>query len=95
MMGYVVLGTYCDGKDIVDKIDSLAVKPEVIIMDERMPRMTGLKACSIIVRKYPEIKIIFVTGDGEIKQQAMKVGAVGLLLKPVSIRKLADMLGSM
>ena len=63
MMGYEVLGTYCDGKDIVDKIDSLAVKPEVIIMDERMPRMNGLVACAIIVEKYPGIKIIFVTGD--------------------------------
>lgn len=95
MMGYQVLGTYCDGKDIVDKIDSLAVTPEVIIMDERMPRMSGVEACAIIVGKYPGIKIIFVTGDYEIKEQAMKAGAKGFLQKPVSIKKLSEMLGSM
>jgi CheY-like chemotaxis protein len=94
-LGFQVVGVFCDGKDIVDKIAALPVKPEVIVMDERMPNMNGLEACTIILGKYPGIRVIFVTADDEIRQKAIDAGARGFLTKPISMKQLADMIISL
>ena len=65
-------------------------KPDVILMDIRMPKMDGVQCTKIIKENYPNIKIIILTtfDDDEYVYNALKYGASGYLLKGVSIDEL-------
>jgi DNA-binding NarL/FixJ family response regulator len=65
-------------------------KPDVILMDIRMPKMDGVQSTKIIKENYPEIKIIILTtfDDDEYVYDALKYGASGYLLKGVSMDEL-------
>ena len=67
-------------------------KPDVILMDIRMPEMDGVVCTQIIKENYPDIKIIILTtfDDDEYVFNALKYGASGYLLKGISTRELAE-----
>ncbi len=76
------------------------VKPDLIMMDVRMPKMTGYEACREM-KKIDEIKhvpVIFLSAKGqdEEKQAGIEVGAVAYILKPFApdelTRQIADIL---
>lgn len=67
-------------------------KPDVILMDIRMPEMDGVVCTQIIKENYPDIKIIILTtfDDDEYVFNALKYGASGYLLKGISTKELAE-----
>ena len=67
-------------------------KPDVILMDIRMPEMDGVQCTQIIKENYPEIKIIILTtfDDDEYIFSTLKHGASGYLLKGISADKLIE-----
>ncbi len=71
---------------------SLQTKPDVILMDIRMPEMDGVVCTQIIKENYPDIKIIILTtfDDDEYVFNALKYGASGYLLKGISTKELID-----
>jgi CheY-like chemotaxis protein len=63
-----------------------ALRPDLILMDVRMPRMTGYQACEAL-KHLPETKdipVIFLSAKGQESeiQQGLGVGAVEYILKP-------------
>jgi two-component system response regulator YesN len=69
-------------------------KPDIILMDIKMPGLTGLQAASIIQQEQPDIKIVMLTAYNEFSyvQKALKLGARDYLLKPVRPNKLMQLL---
>ena len=67
-------------------------RPDIILMDIRMPEMDGVVCTQIIKENYPDIKIIIVTtfDDDEYVFNALKYGASGYMLKGASMKELAD-----
>lgn len=67
-------------------------KPDVILMDVRMPKMDGVQCTKLIKESHPQIKIIILTtfDDDEYVYNALKYGASGYLLKGVSMEELAN-----
>ncbi len=67
-------------------------KPDIILMDIRMPEMDGVKCTKIIKENYPEIKIIILTtfDDDEYVFSALRDGASGYLLKGIHMDELVD-----
>ena len=67
-------------------------KPDVILMDIRMPEMDGVVCTQIIKENYPDIKIVILTtfDDDEYVFNALKYGASGYLLKGISMKELAE-----
>ena len=67
-------------------------KPDVILMDIRMPEMDGVVCTQIIKENYPEIKIIILStfDDDEYVFNALKYGASGYLLKGASTKELSE-----
>ena len=67
-------------------------RPDIILMDIRMPEMDGVVCTQIIKENYPDIKIIIVTtfDDDEYVFNALKYGASGYMLKGASMKELSD-----
>ena len=69
-----------------------AVGPCCLVLDVRMPGMTGLDLQRTLAQAVHRIPIVFVTGQGDIPMTvtAMKAGAVDFLTKPFAARDLLD-----
>lgn len=85
-----VVGTASDGQQVLEIVRKQ--KPDVILMDIRMPGMDGVECTRIVKEKYPDIYIIVLTtfDDDEYVYGALKYGASGYLLKGISMKNLAD-----
>lgn len=83
-------GTAKDGREVIRCIRK--EKPDVILMDVRMPEMDGVQCTEIIKENYPQIKIIILTtfDDDEFVFSALKHGASGYLLKGISMDDLEE-----
>ena len=89
-----IVGEAENGKIAVER--SLLLKPDIILMDIRMPVMDGVAAIGILNQKAPEIKILVLTtfDDDEYVIQAMTQGAKGYLLKDTPSQELAQAIRS-
>jgi len=67
-------------------------KPDLILMDGRMPKMNGLEATRLIKAGWPAIKIIVLSMYPEIKDEALLVGADSFVSKSDSPEKLRETL---
>jgi len=68
-------------------------KPNIVILDIRMPGITGIDVLKEIKKNYPKIRVIMLTGveDESTKNMAMALGASGYLTKPYSYSELLEM----
>ena len=68
--------------------------PDLILMDVRMPRMTGYEACTLMKAdaKLKDIPVIFLSGKGQDSeiQTGLEVGAADYLLKPFAPNQLTE-----
>ncbi len=85
-----VIGEAADGKEAVDQV--LALRPDIILLDNVMPNMTGVEAAVEILKNWPEAKIMMVTSflDDDKVYPALEAGAVSYLLKTSNAKQIAD-----
>jgi len=86
--GFEIIDTAFNGKTAVEKYNNLAEKPDIVLMDHRMPIKNGLDAMAEILHANNHVKIIFASADISIKGKALSLGACAFLDKPFNIRKL-------
>jgi DNA-binding NarL/FixJ family response regulator len=92
--GIEVVGEAEDGEDAVARAEELA--PDVVLMDVRMPKMSGIEATGAIAEAVPSAKILMLTVSDEEEDlyEAIKAGATGYLLKEISIEEVANAIRS-
>ena len=63
---------------------------DVVVLDVRLPRMTGVQALEKIRQLHPEIEVLILTGyaDTETAIRVMELGAFDYLMKPVDLEEL-------
>ena len=85
-----VVGVAENGQETIDMVR--AKKPDVILMDVRMPILDGVQCTRLIKEAHPEVRIIILTtfDDDEYVYNALKYGASGYLLKGVSVPELTQ-----
>ncbi|MGH3472253.1 MAG: response regulator [Nocardioidaceae bacterium] len=85
-----VVGEASDGSEAADL--AAATVPDVVLMDVRMPKVSGIEACRKIKEVAPSAKIIMLTMSDEESDlyDAVKNGASGYLLKDASIDQVAQ-----
>ena len=85
-----MVGTASDGREAIELVRR--EKPDVVLMDIRMPEVDGVECTRLIKSAYPQIKVIILTtfDDDEYVFGALRYGASGYLLKGVSVKELAD-----
>ncbi len=79
-----------DGEDAVARAEETV--PDVVLMDVRMPKMSGIEATRAIADVVPSAKILMLTVSDEEEDlyEAVKAGATGYLLKEISIEEVAN-----
>lgn len=79
-----VVGEAGSGAEALAAIERL--RPDVVLMDVRMPDMDGLQATHLVKQKHPDVSVIMVTmyDDPDYLMEAISAGASGYLLKDVS-----------
>lgn len=90
MEGHDVVDSASNGKEAIKKFSELPIKPDIIIMDYRMPVLDGLVAMKEILKKNPGAKVLFVSAEKRVEKEALEAGAIGFFTKPTSIRTLLD-----
>ena len=89
--GYRVLGPCaCIGEVALTLIDSL--KPDVVLLDIRMPGLDGLQVAAKLCERDAPPAVIFCTAHDEFALEAFQVSAVGYLVKPVRPEALVEAL---
>jgi NarL family two-component system response regulator LiaR len=68
------------------------LQPDVVLMDMMMPGMDGIEATKAIRQRFPGVQVLALTSfyDRKLVQRAMQAGAIGYLLKGVSMEKLGE-----
>ncbi|MBI4172281.1 MAG: response regulator transcription factor [Actinobacteria bacterium] len=79
--GILVAGKARDGEDALQRIEAL--KPDVALLDVRMPRLDGIEVARRAVRSSPDTAVILYTafGDRALLIEALDAGARGFVLK--------------
>ncbi len=86
--GVEVVGEAQDGVELLGMLRQL--EPDLVLLDIRMPRLTGLEALALMEPGGPEI--VFTTAYAEHAVQAFEHGAADYLLKPIEIERLGQAL---
>lgn len=84
-----VVGEAGDGEQALDRVAQL--KPDVLLLDIRMPRMSGIAVLEALrdAGTLPPTLVLTTFDDGDAAIAAIKAGAKGLMLKDVSLDDLA------
>jgi AmiR/NasT family two-component response regulator len=85
--GYQVVGEAGDGQEAVDLAESL--KPDLVIMDVKMPRRDGIDAAAeIAAKRIAPVVVLTAFSQRDLVEKARDAGAMAYLVKPFSISDL-------
>jgi AmiR/NasT family two-component response regulator len=81
--GLQVIGTAANGREGVETV--LRERPDIVLMDIRMPVMDGIEATGKIIAEYPVCLLMLTAfSDEENKVRAQAAGASGYIVKPIT-----------
>ena len=83
-----VVGEAADGQEAVRLVEEC--RPDVVLMDVRMPSMDGLEATRLIKGRWPEVKIIVLTMYPSYRADALTAGADAFLIKGCPAEELLE-----
>ncbi|SUD53522.1 two component LuxR family transcriptional regulator [Ectopseudomonas oleovorans] len=88
--GLQVVGEACTGEEALLKVREL--KPDVVLMDVKMPGIGGLEATRKLMRSHPDIKVVAVTvcEDEPFPTRLLQAGAAGYLTKGAALDEMVQ-----
>ena len=91
---YEIIAQSDNAIDAIKKVETY--KPDIVLMDIRLPGMSGIEACEQINKKYPDTKVIMLTSyaEDEMLFSAIKAGASGYVLKQINAKDLINSIES-
>jgi DNA-binding NarL/FixJ family response regulator len=89
-----VVGEAGSAREALEQVESL--KPDVVVMDIRLPGTSGIDACEQIVNQFPETKVLMLTSyaEDEMLFSAIRAGASGYVLKQIGSEDLVKAIES-
>ena len=91
---FEVVGEASNAKEAIEITGKL--RPDIVLIDIRLPGQSGIDACEEITQKYPDVKVVMLTSyaEDEMLFSAIRAGASGYLLKQISSEDLVRSLES-
>lgn len=88
--GLQVVGEACTGEEALLKVREL--KPDVVLMDVKMPGIGGLEATRKLIRSHPDIKVVAVTvcEEDPFPTRLLQAGAAGYLTKGAALDEMVQ-----
>jgi DNA-binding response OmpR family regulator len=84
-----------DGHEAIEKFKSASPRPEVVIVDNRLPSMSGVEVVKALLAIEPGTKIIFISGDESARQESLDAGAKVFMKKPTPINEITRTINSL
>jgi DNA-binding NarL/FixJ family response regulator len=80
---FEVVGEAGTAKEAMEQVGRL--RPDIVLMDIRLPGASGIDACEEIIKNYPDTRVIMLTSyaEDEMLFSAIRAGASGYILKQV------------
>jgi len=79
-----------DGCEALKKFVECTPKPHVVLMDHRLPCMSGVEVTREILKLDPDARVVFLSADADVRDEALQAGAVTFLKKPAGINAILD-----
>ena len=94
---FTVLYHAINGKDLIEKLETISNKPDIILMDVNMPVMNGLETTFWLKKNLPNIKVLALSMDDDemLIIKMIKKGARGYLLKDIHPNELLTALNEL
>ncbi len=86
--GFNVIGCAKNGAEGITKFNNFLEKPDVIILDYHMPLKNGIQTAKEILEFDKNTKIIFISGEESVEEEAYIVGAESFLTKSFTFEQL-------
>jgi len=88
--GHQVLGVYADPDEVLQprKDLHLVLRPDLILLDERLGDLSGMKYLRKFRRAFPSARILIASADPDALEWGLKNGADGTALKPIPLKQL-------
>jgi len=83
-----IVGEAAEGREAVQLVEE--ARPDVVLMDARMPVMDGLEATRLIKDRWPEVKVIVLTMYRPYQADALAAGADAFLVKGCAAEELLE-----
>lgn len=90
--GFELVGIAGNGGEAISMFKSFTEKPDVIIMDHRMPVKNGIDTSKELLEIDKNIKIIFSSADASVRQEASSLGVTDFIDKPFTIEQILDLI---
>ncbi|MFP4373042.1 MAG: response regulator [Spirochaetaceae bacterium] len=90
------IGTIHEASNGREALDLFAEhRPQIVLMDVKMPGISGVSATRAILESRPHTKVVFLTAYDyfEYAQEAVRLGAVDFMVKPASDERVDEVLG--
>jgi DNA-binding NarL/FixJ family response regulator len=80
---FEVVGEAANSKETMEMVET--VKPDIVLLDIRLPGVSGVEVCEEITQKYPDVRVIILTSyaEDEMLFSAIRAGASGYVLKQI------------
>lgn len=85
-LGHEIVATAVDGEEALGKY--LRTRPDVVVMDVKLPCMDGLTCTTLISQQDPRARIVVVTAGRTTAREARDAGAQALVEKPFELDQL-------
>lgn len=87
--GHEIVAKAFNGEEAIEIFKNFQVKPDIVLMDQRMPTKNGIETTKEILSMNPETKIIFISADHTVKNKAFEIGVIDFLEKPIDLSTLS------
>jgi len=91
--GYEFSGFALDGRDAIKTFEAMNPRPDIVIMDQRLPLMSGIEVTKEMMRIDPSAKVFFVSADINSREGALSSGAADFIRKPFQLKDFMTRLG--